>query len=101
MDNGRTVMTGRESMNSTDIKTLAQRLSEGRLPAAEALRNALILAESLRQIHDSGKVHGAVSPINMAIIPAGVELLPAPEWTLGAITPYTAPEMLHRPDGTV
>jgi eukaryotic-like serine/threonine-protein kinase len=82
-------------MASTEFKTLGQRLSEGRLPVGDALRYAMMLAESLRRIHDSGKVHGAVTPINLSITPAGLDLLPAPEWTLGAITPYTAPEVLH------
>jgi hypothetical protein len=82
-------------MSSNDFKTLALRLSEGRLPLADALRYAMLLAESLRRVHDSGKVHGAVTPINLSMTAGGMELLPAPEWTLGAITPYTAPEVLH------
>lgn len=86
-------------MATNEFKTLAQRLSEGRLPVGEALRYAMLLAESLRQIHDSGKVHGAVTPINLSITPTGMELLPAPDWTLGAITPYTAPEVLHGREG--
>lgn len=80
-------------MASTDFKTLAQRISEGRIPVAEALRYAMLLAESLRRIHDSGKVHGAVTPINISLTPGGLDLLPAPDWTTGAITPYTAPEI--------
>ena len=88
-------MIGIDPMASNDFKTLAQRLSEGRLPVADALRYAMLLADSLRRIHDSGKVHGAVTPINLSITPDGLELLPAPDWTMGAITPYTAPEVLH------
>ena len=58
----------------------------------------MLLAEALRKIHDSGKVHGAVTPFNLAMTTRGLELLPAPEWTAGAITPYTAPEVLHGRD---
>ncbi len=82
-------------MATNDLKTLANRLSEGRLPVADALRFAMLLGESLRRLHDSGKVHGAVNPTNLAITAEGLELLPAPEWTLGACTPYTAPEVAH------
>ncbi|HEY1494580.1 MAG TPA: protein kinase [Candidatus Solibacter sp.] len=82
-------------MISNDFKTLAQRLSEGRLPVADALRYGMLLAESLRRLHDSGKIHGAVTPINLSMAGEGLDLLPAPEWTKGAITPYTAPEVLH------
>lgn len=88
-------MAGRESMVANDLTTLAQRLSEGRLPVADALRYGMLLAESLRRLHDSGKIHGAVTPINLAMTATGMDLLPAPEWTLGAITPYTAPEVLN------
>ena len=91
-------MIGTYSMVSNDFRTLAQKLSEGRLPVADALRYAMLLADSLRRIHDSGKIHGAVTPINLSVTASGLELLPAPEWTLGAITPYTAPEVLHGKD---
>jgi hypothetical protein len=79
----------------TDQKTLAQRLSEGRLPVAEALRYAMQLADCLGKLHETGKAHGAVSPSNLALVEGGVELLPAPECAGGAITPYTAPEVVQ------
>ncbi len=82
-------------MPSNDFKTLAERMSEGRLPVADALRYAMQLADSLRRLHDSGKAHGAVTPLNVSVTAAGLDLLPAPEWSLGAITPYTAPEVLQ------
>jgi hypothetical protein len=82
-------------MVENDFKTLAERLTEGRLPVADALRLGMLLAESLRRLHDSGKIHGAVTPINLAMTATGMDLLPAPEWTRGAITPYTAPEVLN------
>ena len=76
-------------------KTLAERLSEGRLPVPEALGYAMQLADSLRKLHDAGKTHGAVTPSNVLLAPAGVELLPAAEGSAGAITPYTAPEVVQ------
>jgi serine/threonine protein kinase len=74
-------------------QTLAQRLAQGRLPVPEALRNALILAEALRKIHDGGQVHGAVSPASISVTRTGLELLPA-LGSAGDITPYTAPEVI-------
>ena len=79
----------------TDQKTLAQRLSEGRLPVAEALRYAMQLADCLGKLHETGKAHGAVTPSNLALAEGGVELLPVPECASGAITPYTAPEVVQ------
>jgi hypothetical protein len=78
-----------------DKKTLAQRLSEGRLPVVEALRYAVQLAEELRKLHDGGGVHGAVTPSNLGLVSAGLQLLPAPEGSAQAITPYTAPEVVQ------
>jgi serine/threonine protein kinase len=84
-----------ENMLLNDKKTLAQRLSEGRLPVAEALRYAMQLADCLRKLHDTGKVHGAVTPSNLVLAAGGVELLPAAEGWGEAITPYTAPEVVQ------
>ena len=77
---------------TTETKTLAERLSEGRLSMAEALRYAIQLAGSLRELHDRGKAHGAVTPSNVGLAAGGVELLPG---SSGAITPYTAPEVVR------
>lgn len=74
--------------------SLAQRMTQGRLPVHEALRYALILAEALRKIHDSGHVHGAVSPGCISLNRSGLELMPALGST-GEVTPYTAPEVVH------
>ncbi len=68
-------------------------MAQGRLPVHEALRYALILAEALRKIHDSGHVHGAVSPGCISITRSGLELMPALGST-GQITAYTAPEVV-------
>jgi hypothetical protein len=84
-----------ENMLLNDKKTLAQRLSEGRLPVAEALRYAMQLADCLRKLHDTGKVHGAVTPSNLVLAAGGVELLPGAEGWGKAITPYTAPEVVQ------
>jgi len=77
-----------------NLRTLAQRLAEGTLPVPEALRYAMILAEALRKIHDSGGVYGAVAPTNIEVTASGLELIPAPAPPAG-ITPYTAPEVLQ------
>ena len=84
-----------DSMSWNDRKTLAQRLSEGRLPVTAALQYAVQLAEELRKLHDAGGVHGAVTPSNLELTAAGLELLPAPEASARAITPYTAPEVVQ------
>jgi hypothetical protein len=78
-----------------DKKTLAQRLSEGRLPVTAALRYAVQLADELRKLHDAGGVHGAVTPSNLELVATGLGLLPAPEGSARAITPYTAPEVVQ------
>jgi hypothetical protein len=75
-------------------QTLAQRLAQGRIPVPEALRYSMILAESLRKLHDSGQVHGAVSPASIAVTRNGLELLTV-LGNLGTVSPYTAPEVLR------
>jgi len=82
-------------MFSKEKKTLAQRLSEGRLPVTEALRYAVQVAEELRKLHDAGGVHGAVTPSNVELVAAGLGLVPAPEGSANEITPYTAPEVVQ------
>jgi eukaryotic-like serine/threonine-protein kinase len=80
---------------SNDTPTLAQNLAEGRPSAAEALRYATQLAGALRKLHDAGAWHGALSPSNLALHPAFVELLAPPEGFARMVTPYTAPEVLQ------
>jgi methyl-accepting chemotaxis protein len=65
----------------------------GQLPMAEAVRLSMNLAESLRRLHDEGRVHGALTPALVELGTAGLELLPAPDGANAAITPYTAPEV--------
>jgi hypothetical protein len=76
-----------------DSPTLAYRLSSGKLPASEALRYAMLLAESLRKLHDAGRCHGSLTPDHILLIGGGLELLPAT--ALPAAGPYTAPELLQ------
>ena len=78
-----------------DPKTLGQRILEGRIPVAEALRYGMILADSIRRLHDAGFVHGAVSPVHIALTGTGLELLPATPSSTHAITPYSAPEIVQ------
>jgi hypothetical protein len=74
-------------------QTLSQRLSEGRIPVADALRYAMILADALRKIHDDGRAHGAVSPDTIGLTASGLELLPAP--ALDSAASYMSPEVLE------
>lgn len=75
-------------------QTLAQRLSAGKIPVPEALHYAMSLADALRKIHDGGSFHGAVTPSNVAVTAAGLDLMPALA-TAATVTPYTAPEVLQ------
>ena len=87
-------MTTNETVLTNEPRTLAQRLAQGKIPAPEAGRYALILAEALRKIHDAGRVHGGVSPASIVLTGSGLELLAAAPTTV-TITPYTAPELLQ------
>src|ERR1035438_585822 len=84
-----------EDMPLNQTKTLAERLSEGRMPVGEAFKCAMQLADSLRKLHDQGKAHGAITPSNVALAADGVELLPAAQGSAATITPYTAPEVVQ------
>jgi hypothetical protein len=79
--------------------TLGQLLADGPLPLPEALRYSMMLAEALRQIHDSGRICGALQPSTIVVTDTGVDLSDAAGQP-AAITPYTAPEILqgHAPD---
>ncbi len=74
-------------------QTLTQRLAQGRLPVMEALRYCMLLADALRKLHDSGRVHGAVSPALIALDRNNLELMPPSGRE--AISPYTAPEIIE------
>jgi hypothetical protein len=79
--------------NSDPAQTLEQRLSAGRLPAGEALRIAALVADQLRQLHDQGRAHGALTPAAISLGAASVRIQ-APSATAG-VTPYTAPELIE------
>jgi len=81
-------------MTATKPRTLAERLNEGKLPVGEALHFAMTLADTLRRIHDSGRVYGSLTPSHIGLAGSSVELEAAPEHA-GSVTPYTAPEVLH------
>lgn len=67
-------------------------MASGRLLVADALRAGMLIADRLRQIHDQGGAHGALSPAAVAIAGNAVELLPAPAADAAA---YAAPEVLE------
>ena len=73
-------------------RTIAERIASEGIPIADALRYAMLLAEALRGIHDTGRVYGALCPASVALTESGLELLPALPST-SAVTPYTASEV--------
>src|ERR1035437_2275209 len=78
-----------------DPKTLSQRLAGSRMPVADALRYALQISDALRRIHDSGSVHGSLTPETILLVDGGVGLPAARPEAENGVTPYTAPEMLQ------
>jgi hypothetical protein len=80
-----------DTLPTSEPRTLAQRLAEGRLPVSDALRYAMMLAEALRRLHDEGHAHGALSPRCVVLKNGILELAPSS----GGITPYTSPEALE------
>ena len=77
--------------STVETRTLAQRLAAGNIPLPEALRDALMLAEALRKLHDEGRAHGAVTPNCILLAGTGLDSAPGPRRRR---TPYTAPEAL-------
>jgi hypothetical protein len=55
-------------------RTLADRLAEGRMQPAEALRYAIQLGEALRNLHSTGRVHGNVCPASVVVAGSGIDL---------------------------
>ena len=55
--------------------TLAARLDQGRLPAAEAVGVAVTLSEALTALRDAGYVHGDVKPSNIGFAADGTAKL--------------------------
>jgi hypothetical protein len=70
-------------------------LAEGPLLYADAIRFAIGLAESLREIHRQGRVYGLLQPSGIAVIEGEVCLMSA----VGArLTPYLSPEQVAGDD---
>ncbi|MCU1232454.1 MAG: Serine/threonine protein kinaselike protein [Candidatus Solibacter sp.] len=83
--------------------TLDDLLADRAFPLTDVVRYAMMLADVLRQIHDSGNVSGALSPANIIVLDERMEVsmaVPGEREPGTAITPYTAPEILqgHAPD---
>ena len=75
-----------------NFSTLAERMNAtGRLRTGDVLRIAAACAEQLVQMHEEGRVHGALTPSSILLAEGGVELQPAGT----AVTLYTAPEVLE------
>lgn len=87
-------MSTNAALPTNETQTLTQRLAQGRIPAPDAQRYAMILAEALRRMHEAGQVHGGVSPAAIKLTGSGLALGAAPD-AKGTITPYTAPELLQ------
>jgi serine/threonine protein kinase len=56
--------------------TLARRLSQGPLPLGYALQCATDVANSLRSLHEQGRMHGSVNSDSVIISGSGAQLLP-------------------------
>jgi eukaryotic-like serine/threonine-protein kinase len=67
-------------------------MAGGRLPVAESLQIAMLLAEQMRQLHETGSAHGRLAPSVVAIEGNAVQLLPPHD---GDTLPYSAPEVLR------
>lgn len=63
-------------------QTLEERLAEGPLQAAEALRIVASLADALAALHQVGLSHGNLVPSNVVLGPAGVTVTDAGLWLL-------------------
>ncbi len=71
---------------------LSQRLEQGAMNSAEAVRAATFLADALRQYHDRGTAHGALEPCRIILGEQGAALL---EGAASGITPYSSPEQVQ------
>ena len=82
---------GKESVSG---ELLSQRLARGPISADEAVRYAIEVGAALHKIHSRGMVHGALSPLCIALAAGGVRILKAttsPEDRAA----YRAPEQIR------
>jgi len=77
-----------------DGQRLADRLSEGALPAEIALRVALEIGTALHRAHAAGKIHGRVSPSAILLTGQGARLLRPEAVEEEAAAPYRSPEQV-------
>jgi len=56
-------------------QTLAERLTAGSMPPADALRHAIDICDALDKAHHSGIVHRDLKPANVMLTKSGVKLL--------------------------
>jgi hypothetical protein len=85
---------------SIEPRALSERLAHGKLPGRDAFRLAMSLAEALRRIHDSGQVHGALTPLSIVTTASGVDLIPdraGPPRTDSLYRAGTAPRLRRGP----
>ena len=58
-------------------KTVAEALRNGRFSLFYSLRCAKDVAEAVRELHESGRIHGAIGAEAVLLNSSGAELLPA------------------------
>ena len=62
-------------MEYVEGESLAARLAQGRLPAGQAIRYAIEIADALAAAHARGIVHRDLKPANIMVTKAGVKVL--------------------------
>ena len=62
-------------MEYLDGETLADRLTRGALPFAEAVQQALVILSALDAVHRQGLLHRDLKPANLFLTPHGLKLL--------------------------
>jgi Tol biopolymer transport system component len=65
------------SKEAVSGELLAERLARGPVPTEEALRYAIEIGAALHKIHSRGMVHGALSPLSIALDAGGARILQA------------------------
>jgi hypothetical protein len=63
-------------LDSVQTETLARRLARGALPLSYALQCAADIANSLRGMHEEGRLHGSVDARSVIVTGAGAQLIP-------------------------